>query len=152
MNKEIIKAMNRKEKKHTFKKWWNKNGYKVMRVIFFPLWIYSIISNKVTDKIIRKNEWNELTAKEILDYYIPRRCEWDAENNELYFFDNGYGWSYGYSKRHLKRKHRNFWKHNCGWCGGKIRHFLINDFELEGFTKEALQCDSDWTEIVFKKN
>ena len=36
MNKEITKAMNRKEKKTT---WWKKNGYKVMRIILFPIWL-----------------------------------------------------------------------------------------------------------------
>ena len=36
MNNEVIKAMNRKEKKHTFRKWWSNNGYKVLRVIFSP--------------------------------------------------------------------------------------------------------------------
>ena len=38
MNAEIIKAMNKKETKiDAFKKWWKKNGYKVMRVVLFPL-------------------------------------------------------------------------------------------------------------------
>ena len=38
MNVEAIKAMNKKEtKSDAIRKWWNKNGYKVMRVIFFPI-------------------------------------------------------------------------------------------------------------------
>ena len=37
MNKEIIKAMNKKETRiDELHKWWNKNGYKIMRVVFFP--------------------------------------------------------------------------------------------------------------------
>ena len=39
MNAEIIKAMNKKETAiDRFGKWWAKNGYKVMRVILFPIW------------------------------------------------------------------------------------------------------------------
>ena len=35
MNKEAIKAMNKRETKiDNLRKWWGKNGYKVMRVIF----------------------------------------------------------------------------------------------------------------------
>ena len=33
MNAEIKKAIAEKQKKHPIRKWWNKNGYKVMRVV-----------------------------------------------------------------------------------------------------------------------
>ena len=39
MNKEVIKAMNKKETKvNEIRKWWSKNGYKVMRVVLFSFW------------------------------------------------------------------------------------------------------------------
>ena len=75
MNKEIIKAMNRKEKKQTFRKWWNKNGYKVNRVILFPIWIIALTCEKVTNWLNNRQKWNEERANEILSYYIPRRAE-----------------------------------------------------------------------------
>ena len=152
MNKEIIKAMNRKEKKQTFRKWWNKNGYKVMRIIFFPFWIYAIIGDKVTDLIIRKNEWNEERVNEILNYYIPRRASWVEDEKEFYFFDNGFGWSIYSAKKYLKRKDCRFWKIHSGGWGYKIREYLIKNFELEGFTKEVLNTNDSWTEISFKMN
>lgn len=152
LNKEIVKAMNRKEKKHTIRKWWNKNGYKVLRVIFFPIWIGSIIIGKITNWLNSRNKWNEARANEILSYYIPRRAEWDKENNEFYFFDNGYGWSIYSAKRYLKRKDRRFWRINSGAWGDKMRRYLIGDFELEGFTKEIGYCDNGWTELIFKMN
>jgi hypothetical protein len=37
---------------------------------------------------------------------------------------------------------------NCTW-GGKMRSYLINDFELEGFTKEVGNCWDGWTEVSF---
>lgn len=40
MNNEVIKAMSKKSfKESNLKKWWRKNGYKVWRIVFFPLWI-----------------------------------------------------------------------------------------------------------------
>ena len=79
---------------------------------------------------------------------MPRKCSWDEENQELYFFDNGYGWSMNHAKKYLKRKDRRFWKKfNC-----LIREYLLNTFELEGFSKEIDCCDNGWTEIYFKKN
>lgn len=152
LNKEIVKAMNRKEKKHTLRKWWNKNGYKVLRVVFFPIWIISLGCDKIAKKLNSRNGWNEERANEILNYYIPRRAEWDKENNEFYFFDNGYGWSIYCAKKYLKRKDRRFWRVNSGDWGYKMRSYLIDEFELEGFTKEVGFCENGWTEITFKMN
>jgi hypothetical protein len=153
MNAEVIKAMNRKETKISkFRKWWRKNDYKVYRVIFFPIWIASILSAKFTKWLNSRQTWSDERANEILNYYVPRRANWDAEEQEFYFFDNGYGWSLGNAKRHLKLKDRRFWEVHNGWCGGDIRDYLIEEFELEGFTKEVCNCSDSWTEIIFKKN
>ena len=150
MNNEIIKAMKKKKNKSTFHEWWNKNDYKVLRVIFFPVWIEMIISEKIQKKLDARQVWSEERVKAILDYYIPRRADWDAEENEFYFFDNGMGWSMNLAKRYLKRKDRRWWKKYVGWCGGDIRKYLIEKFELEGFTKEVVSDYFDQTEIIFK--
>lgn len=153
LNKEIVKAMNRKPKeKSKLRKWWNKNGYKVLRVVLFPIWIIAITYEKFINWLNYRNSWNKERANEIFNYYIPRSAEWDKENNEFYFFDNGYGWSIYHAKRHLKRKDRRFWRVNAGTCGYKMRNYLVNEFELEGFTKEVGSCEDGWTELTFKMN
>ena len=152
MNAEIIKAMNRKNEKHPIRDWWKKNGYKVMRVVLFPIWGCVCAKDKIKSKLNARIEWSEERVKEILNYYVPRKCSWNEEDQELYFFDNGYGWSMCYAKKRLKLKDRRFWKKFNGWTGGKIREYLLNTFELEGFTKELGNCEDGWTEIYFKKN
>ena len=109
MNTEIIKAMNRKNEKHPVRDWWNKNGYKVMRVVLFPVWGCEWASEKIKDKMDAQVVWSDERANEILSYYVPRKCEWDEENQELYFFDNGYGWQMCSAKKYLKFKDRRFW-------------------------------------------
>ena len=151
MTNEIIKAM-RGKKEHQIRKWWNKNDYKILRVILFPLWLGSLLLNKIRIWLNSKEEWSEERATEILNYYIPRRSEWDAEDKYFYFFDNGMGWNIKSAKRYLKLKDRRFWKIHCTWGGGKIRDFLINKFELEGFTKELGYCYEGMTEIRFFLN
>jgi len=143
MNKEIVKAMQGK-KEHKVRKWWRKNGYKVWRVVLFPLWAGEILWNEINKRLNDKQEWNEECANEILNYYIPRRSEWVDKEQTFYFFDNGMGRTYGCAKYYLKRKDRRFWKVNCS----KIREYLIEKFQLEGFTKVTGNCD-DWTEITF---
>ena len=151
MNAEIIKAMNRKNEKHPVRDWWKKNGYKVLRVVLFPVWGCEWIYDKIESKLNARIKWSDERINEILNYYIPRRCSWNEEEQELRFFDNGYGWHTNYNKRLLKLKDRRFWKKYIGWVGGEIREYLLNKFEIEGFTKEIGCCEDGWTEIIFHK-
>ena len=151
MNKEIIKAMNKKENRtNAIKKWWNKNGYKVMRVVLFPIWWGINAKEKITLYLNLREEWSEERVKEILNYYIPRNSDWNEDDKSFYFFDNGYGWSMVLAKKYLKRKDRRFWNVHRGFGGGKIRSYLIEEFELEGFKKEIGDCSDGWTEITFR--
>lgn len=149
MNTEVIKAMNRKPKNNTFRKWWSKNGYKVMRVIFFPFWIGMVISEKIQKALNARQVWSGERAKKVLDYYVPRRAEWSETDKTFYFFDNGMGWG-NLAKRYLKLKDRRWWNNHRGFCGGgKIRDYLINEYEIAGFDKQVGNCDCGWTEIAF---
>lgn len=150
MNNEIIKAMNKKLRKDSnLKKWWRKNGYKVWRVVLFPLWAFVWSRDKIKTYLNARTEWSESRADEILNYYVPRHADWNNEDKTFYLFDNGHGWSMGFAKKHLKLKDRRFWKLYASWCGGRVRDYLINNFELEGFTKEVGNCYDGWTEITF---
>lgn len=153
MDKEVIKAMNKKEGKiDKIHKWWHKNDYKVMRVALFPIYWGVKAKEKINNYLNSKCEWNEERANEILSYYIPRKAEWDAEDNTFYFFDNGLGWSMRAFRKKIKLKDRRWWRCNSiGW-GGKIRKYLIENFELEGFTKEVGDTYDFKTEICFRLN
>lgn len=154
MNNEVIKAMQGK-KEHKVRKWWRKNSYKVWRVVLFPLWMGELLWNEINKSLNSKQNWSEERANEILNYYIPRYAEWDEKEQCFYFFDNGLGWNLTLAKKFLKRKDRRFWKVNCCWWGGKMREYLIEKFQLEGFTKEvrdAIDGGGNWTEITFKLN
>ena len=147
MNKEILKAIEDKQKKHPFREWWGRNNYKVFRIILFPIWIYIEVSDRIKAWNYKRTTWDEKRANEILNYYIPRESDWDPENKTFY---NGMGWNLSLAKRNLKRKDYRFWKRFNGFFGGEIREYLVKSFELEGFEKEVLN-NSDWTEIIFKQ-
>lgn len=151
MNKETVKAMNKKPTKiDDLKHWWRQNGYKVMRVILFPIWFYIKAKEKIDKKLNSKTVWNEIRANEILSYYIPRCAKWDEEKKAFYFFDNGYGWDSRYSKKYVKLRDRRFWKLYAHPWGGRMRDYLIQNFELEGFTKQVYECyDYTDTDLAF---
>ena len=150
MNKEIIKAMNKKETAvDHFNKWWRKNGYKVLRIVLFPVWGCVWTANKIENYLNSKCGWSEERANEILSYYIPRKAKWDAEKKCFYFADNGMGWGMKCHQRKLKLRDRRWWNCNRGFCGGKIRTYLINQFEMEGFRKEVDDIYDQWAEVTF---
>lgn len=149
MNAEVIKAMTGKEtKREKFSKWWNKNGYKVMRVVFFPLWISIKGIEKFTDYLPSRHKWSEARAKKILNYYIPRVSDWSAKDKSFYFFDNGMGWSI--NRKKIKFRDKGWWNVFRGFSGGSIRDYLIKDFELEGFEKIINNDYTYVTDITFK--
>ena len=150
MNAEIIKAMNKKEKKHPVRKWWNENSYKVYRVIFFPIWIGVITIDKTNKYLNSRQKWSEERAEEIFNYYIPRKAEWSEEEKTIFIRHNWFGWYFDSAKKHLKFKDRRFWKVNNGFGGGELRRYLIDKFELEGFKKEIGDCADGWTEVCFR--
>lgn len=150
MNKEIIKAMNKKETKlDKIRKWWYKNGYKVIRVIFFPIWLGIKVKKKIENHLSSECEWSEERADEILSYYIPRKAKWNAEEKSFYFADNGMGWGMAHNKKFIKLRDRRWWNCNRGFYGGKIRFYLIEKFEIEGFRKEVGNIYNQWTEVTF---
>lgn len=150
MNNEVIKAMNRKETAFDrAKKWYHKNGYKVNRITLFPIWIGSVIKDKIHDYNYKKTAWSEEHASEILSYYIPRKAEWDAEEKKFYFVDNGMGWNMKCHRKAIKRKDRQFWKKFTSGFGGEIRVYLLNKFKLDGFEKTIGDTRDFWTEITF---
>ena len=149
MKAETYKVIKDKQKKHPIRDWWDKNGYKVLRVILFPIWWYIVIKEKLSDYRYDHTEWDEKRTNEILNYYVPNFSEWDEKEKTLFFFDNGYGWNLCYAKKYLKRKDFYYWDK---FASLKIRDYLIEKFELEGFEKQIIDSGcSSWTEIVFKQ-
>ena len=151
MNKEIIKAMNKKETKiDKLRKWWSKNGYKVMRIILFPIWWGIKAKEKIISYLNSKCEWSEERANKILSYYIPRKADWNENDKCFYFFDNGMGWEMKHNRKKIKLKDRRWWKNYTRIWGGKVRTYLIEKFELEGFEKIVGNTYDFYTEISFK--
>lgn len=152
MNKEIIKAMNKKPTKwDAICKWWSKNGYKVMRILLFPLWITMLGYEEINKRINARTVWSEKRAAEILSYYIPRCAYWAAEEKAFYFYDNGMGWSMKYvMRKYIKLRDRRFWKLYAGAGGYKMREYLVENFELEGFNKKVRNTyNYSETDIIF---
>lgn len=150
MNKEVIKAMERSTKKHRARNWRKKVRRKVSHFFSRLAHPYYKLKTWKYNRNVKRYAWNEERAQAILNYYIPRKARWFADDSAFYFFDNGYGWRIGQAKKYLKRKDRKFWQYNTmGLFGDKMRKYLIEKFELEHFDKEVNDLSDGYTEITF---
>ena len=119
-------------------------------MIFFPIRWSICLKENIEIYLNSRNEWSEERANKIFNYYIPRKAEWSEEEKTFFICHNWFGWYFDSAKKYLKFKDRRFWKlHNYGG-GGDLRRYLINEFELEGFTKEIGDCAMGWTEVCFR--
>lgn len=53
-------------------------------------------------------------------------------------------------QRKLKLHDRRWWNLHRDFWGGKIRDYLLEKFELEGFEKIVGDTYDNWTEITFR--
>jgi hypothetical protein len=150
MNKEAIKMMNKKPKQkkepNAFQKWWKKNRYIIFRIILFPIWICVWSAEKIEHWRYINNQWDSARAKTLLDYYIPHRAKWDVETKTFRLCHNDYGWTIKSAKKYLRLSDRKFWAVNTGWVGGELRKYLVESYELDGFTKKVIE--DDWNGFI----
>lgn len=105
MNKEIIKAINKTEKKA--KKTAKKTYFSLntlQKILVFPLKMCDTIRHKIHTKRYAKIVWDEKRVDEILNYFIPRRASWDKENKEFDFCYNSCVWTISKTLKLVKRK------------------------------------------------
>ena len=146
MNKEIEKAMNKKE--HKIVTWYKNNSYKIWRIILFPIWFFSTVNDKIAKKKYKNLEWDKTRADKILTRYMLRESEWNEKEKSFYFWNNGWYISSYSGKKATKRKDHKF----CSKYKFELKEYLLNEFELEGFTKIIDDCDYGCIEITFKLN
>lgn len=150
MNPEVIKAIKSANKNNSFKRKAVELSQNILKVILFPIERTFRLKIKVNDWLNSKNTWSEERANEILSYYIPREAEWYVKDNLFYFADNGLGWNMKCNLRKIKLRDRRWWRINTGFYGGKVRTYLLEKFELEGFEKIVGDTYDHWTEVTFK--
>ena len=146
MNKEVLKAMNKKEKKTSnFKKWWNKNNYKVCRVLFFYIYLPSIAYEKIKKHIRKQIAWSEEKATKALNYFLPHVLEFVEEDNAYYYCTNWHydGWNIAKKVPFGMKK----WAKKFGY---ETLKYLEEGYENAEFSKsiEKDYCDT-W--IKFEK-
>ena len=113
----------------------------------------SNLKERINNCLNSKNEWDEARANGILSYFIPRAAVWSEDTKTFYYANSGEDWDLMSSIEYLNKEDRIWWKCNTKPFGGKIKNYLVERFELDGFTKKVIYTnDEGWAEILFKLN
>lgn len=162
MNKEVAKAINKKNKlndryrkqyeknskkrESKWRNWLRKNRHIIFRVIFFPIWIAIIYANMLDRFLDSRTLWCEERANKILQNFVLDVAIWKRENQTLYLADFYYDWRFEWVKYHIKKKDYRFYR----LYEDRMRLYLIESFMLDGFTKVVRNCENNCVEILFK--
>lgn len=138
-------AYDKSHKESKVKKWWSKNYKTVMRVILFPIWVGTIISNMYKKHLANRNVWNEDRAKRFCDKYLPIICE--KCDNGFYFYNNGYGFTGHKCVRKHKKDYRFAYVYR--W---ELFKYIRDTYEIDGYSKEVHSCEWDEIEVEFIKS
>lgn len=154
MNNSIEKARAKYQKKQNNKlrKWWLKNDYKVLRVLFFYIWFPCWLWEKYKDYSYTSTAWSSEKAKKYLDMLVPYLTRCDEQHEEILFTDADdmggiqFYWSFSRIYKNKYRKAKDFIiKFN-----NKVKEYIINEYQIDGYKKMTVDSYKLWNEAVEK--
>lgn len=128
-----MKKFDYAKKSNRRKRWWiirikNYNFY-IWGLLFVP---FILLSDKFKSWQYNRLEWNETTAKKVLDYVLPYKLEWVEEDNAYYYCMD---WIPSFAKHaplSYKKWARKF--------NHQIAEYLRDKYEHENYIKS---CEND---------
>ncbi len=150
VEKEIEKRVGKKNKK-SFRKWWNKNGYIAVQIVLWPISIpvtlYAIFRDKRKKKIKESLTFSNELCKKYLDKMIPVLVAKLCDESDVFLISNSRGdfgdidfWDF---HQYSKRKTKMFF----GKFHSEVRKFILNEYQIDGYSKRILNNPKEWREI-----
>ena len=148
----IEKTFKKKEKREASKirKWWQKHGYKVLRVLLFYVWIPCWCHQKLKDKRYKEMSYNDNTTKKYLDKCLPTLVAHCEESSDVFLFHH----CEDYGGIHF------FWTFNSSWFEKKfkkqssyfvkfsreVEKYIISNYQVNGYDKIVLDNYKLWSD------
>lgn len=145
VKEQIEKAYAKKQKK-TFAKWWNENGYKIMRVILWPIWLYEILREKKEKRDqerLNAAGFSKEVCKKYLDKALPDLIakSHDASDEILITDADDMGGVYFNQLYRCKNKKiSNFFSRFMI----DVKNYIIEEYTIDNYNKITLSNWTDW--------
>ena len=153
-NKKRIDAAvrQRERQKYGFGAWWNKNGYKVMRIILWFIWIPILLYEKYINRKRKSFVENSQTTKKWLNKTFPKivACYCD-DPSVIMIMLTGYGECYAdidpdtFCRCHcISKRARKYFR----LLSHEQREQMILDYEIDGYKKIIVSHWQDWDKVI----
>ena len=144
--KEQIEKAHAKKQKKTLAKWWNKNGYKIMRVIFWPIWLYQVLREKKEKRDrerLNAAGFSKEICKRYLDKTLPMLIVKSGQATEeilLTTADDMGGVDIDRLYRCKNKKMSNYFLK----FSVNVKHYILDEYIIDGYKKMQLNNWTDW--------
>ena len=147
MKNEIEKQVAKKQRRENNKlrKWWNRNDYKVWRVLLFWIWIPMKLFGEINIKQYKQIKYSEKTAKKYLDKVLPYLVARWREEPDCFLFTTA-GDMGGIQFRALMslpskyRKQRRYFTKFYQ----EVQAYIVRTYEIDGYEKYPILTYDDW--------
>lgn len=152
VKEKIERAAEEKERQNRgFRSWWRKNGYKVCRVVLFPIWICVLCKEKYAK--YRSEHFTEDVSKtkRYIDKAIPKLVKHYVEDPSCILISFGsFGYYGDFSTEDFKNKfvvgHRIAqYFYDIGYYR---RRDMLLDYDIDGYEKMVIDNWIKWDKAV----
>ena len=149
--KNKIQKENEKKNKMTLSKWWNKNGYKIIRVILWPAWLFVVIKEKCHKKAYSELVFTNSTCKKYIDAVMPEMVRRHNNLHEEILISNAddMGAIEFVHFYHSKNKKANtyFLK-----FFNEVKEYILTEYVIDGYDKMIIDNYTHWYEAQRRFN
>ena len=151
MDKKLLKAKAKRDKKRPVRTWWRKNGYKVWRVVLFPTWIYYAARDKRKEKTYKELQFSPELCRAYLDKVLPDMVARECEDVNCFLISDSENMgdielSFLYDSRSIKEKYRRFFSR----FRTQVKDYVLNEYTIDGYDKTTITNWVEWERVTKK--
>lgn len=145
MKENTFNKVLKEEKAKKSKRIYRYKEFQTEYILLYPLMVLVYWLDKLGHYLRNRTQWSDKRTERIITYAFPKKADIDKEKGTIgrYFREWGFYWK-SYAKWYNK------WY--CEKYNSAMLKYLIENFELKGFTKEVNIEEFEWTYVKFIKN
>lgn len=137
-----------KKKNSSIRRWWRNNGFKILRVIFFYVWIPTLVHEKIKETRYKNLKYTDATTKKYLDKVLPKLvAHYEEDQNNILFHNTrdfggiNFYWDLcsSWMKGKFKKETQYFTKFSK-----QVQEFIIQEYNIPGYEKMVLNNWAAW--------
>ena len=139
-----------RKKNNKLRKWWRHNGYKILRVVLFWLYIPVVCWEKFKDKRYKNLQYDDTTTKKYLDKVLPKLAVHEGMDPTHILIAHIYESDVQCIRFHLTFGRAWMWKRYkkasryLTEFSQQVEAYIMNTYQIDGYKKMTFNNFDDW--------